>query len=127
LRHLLHAILAILLWIVFVIYWRIVFQRPMSPETKIALFTLGSIAFLSILFLSVWVFHNILISKKLHRRKERRGGMREPNQDFMGRWIVIDHPEVLRRASYIEVEVKSNMVDGKVVKEKIFRPVKTTR
>ena len=126
-RHLIHAILAILLWIVFVIYWRIVFQRPMSYETKIALFTLGALAFISILFLTVWVFHNVMIHKRLHRRKERRGGMREPNQDFMGRWIVIDHPEVLRRANYIEIDVKSNMVDGKVVEEKLFKPVRITR
>jgi len=123
-RNALHVIIAVLLWLLFGYYWYVVMQQPMNPDTKTALVSLGVLSFLTILCLSGWVFHNIRIARQFPRRKVRRAGGREPVQDFLGRWIIVDEPDAIVDANYIEVEVRSTSVEGKVVEEKIFR---TTR
>jgi hypothetical protein len=45
----------------------------------------------------------------------------------MGRWIVIDHPENLLTANYIEVEVKRIITRKKTIEEKIFRTTPEVR
>ena len=120
-RHILHVTGAVLLWVVFVLYWRIVAQRPLNPETKVAIISLAVLSFLTILYLGFWVYHNIRIFQKEGRRKAKRRSRKAPLQDYLGRWIVVDNPEAVRAANYIEVEIRSNVVNDKVVEEKVFR------
>lgn len=120
-RQFFHVTIAVLFWIVFFYYWHLVSRRPLNPETITALVSLGSLAFLTILYLVFWIFHNIRIFNKAERRSARRAGPREPNQDWLGRWIVIDNPSRLRRAEHVVVEVKISSVNGRTVEEKVFR------
>ncbi|MEE9270446.1 MAG: hypothetical protein V3V49_09325 [Candidatus Krumholzibacteria bacterium] len=120
-RHVLHVTGAVLLWVVFVLYWRIVARRPLNPETKIAAVSLGILSLLTIIYLGCWVVHNIRISQKFGRRKSKRRTRKAPIQDYLGRWIVVDNPKAVRTARYVEVEVRSSIVNGKVIEEKLFR------
>ena len=120
-RHILHVTGAVLLWVVFVLYWRIVAQRPLNPETKLAIMSLAVLSFLTILYLGVWVYHNVRIFQKEERRKAKRRKRKAPLQDYLGRWIVVDNPESVQSANYIEVEVRGNVANGKVIEEKVFR------
>ncbi|MDH3216453.1 MAG: hypothetical protein OEN01_09205 [Candidatus Krumholzibacteria bacterium] len=120
-RNTIHFIIAVLLWIVFVYYWQLVMQRPMNPDTRAALIALGVLSLFSIVYLTGWVFYNIRIARKFQRRKVRQSYTVQPVQDFMGRWIVADRPEILRAANNIEIVIKSSVVQDKTIEEKIFR------
>jgi hypothetical protein len=120
-RQLLHGVVAVLLWVVFVYYWWIVLRRPMNPDTKTAIITLSVLTSVSILCLAAWIFHNIRIHRRLHRRKQRRRMDVEISRDYLGRPIVIDDPYLLRRSNYVEVEVIRSYVSGRTVERKIIR------
>ena len=121
LRHVLHVTGGVLLWVVFVLYWRIVAQRPLNPETRIAVISLAILSLLTMLYLGFWVYHNVRIFRKEGRRKTKRRKRQAPLQDYLGRWIVVDNPESVQSANYIEVEVRGNVANGKVIEEKVFR------
>ncbi len=125
LRNLVHVVLAVLLWVVFVGYWWIVFRRPINPDTAAAIATLAALSFFAILYLYGWMVYNIRLAKRLPKRVRRRRGMRGPIQDFLGRWIVVDHPTRVMKANYIEVEVRKNVVNDRNLEEKIFRTTRT--
>ena len=121
LRNTIHGIVSVLLWIVFIRYWHIVMQQPMNPDTRTAIATLASLAFLTAVYLVVWVYYNIRLSRKHQRRKTRMTTATDPLQDYMGRWIVVDHPEALPTANYIEIELRQREGDDETVEEKVFR------
>jgi hypothetical protein len=127
LRNAIHAIFSALLWVVFVYYWQIVMQRPMNPDTRTAMVSLGVLSFFTALYLTGWVYYNIRISRKFQRRKVRVHEARRPLKDYMGRWIVVDHPENLRTASYVEIDIKRSFIQNKRIEEKIFRTVPEAR
>ena len=120
-RQFLHVAVAVVFWIVFFYYWHLVSSRPINPETITALVSLGGLAFLAILYIVFWIFHNIRIFKRVQRRSARREPPKDPNQDWLGRWIVIDSTERLKRADHVIVEVRTSSVNGTTVEEKIFR------
>jgi len=121
LRSTIHAIIAVLLWGVFIRYWQIVMRRPMGEDIQLALATLGTLAFLSALYLVFWVYYNVRLARRLQRRQVRLMGADTPMRDYMGRWIVIDDATDLRQANYIEIEVKRVIRPDGAIEEKIFR------
>ncbi len=121
LRQLLHGTIALLLWVVFIFYWSIVFQRPMSSDTRASLTTLAILTGAGILFLSFWIYHNVRIHKKFRRRKRRREASFHAEADHLGRVIIFDDIDVLRRSHYIEVEVRATGAFDPPVEEKIFK------
>jgi hypothetical protein len=110
-----------LLWIVFVRYWQIVMRQPMGEDVQLAIATLGALAFLSALYLVVWVYYNVRLARRLQRRRARLMGVDTPMRDYMGRWIVVDRAEDLHRANYMEIEVKRVIRPDGAIEEKIFR------
>ena len=120
-RQIFHVAIATIFWIVFAYYWHLVSRRPINPDTITAMVSLGGLAFLTILFLTFWIYHNIRIAHKMGRRNARRERPEDPNRDFLGRWIVAKRPSELRRAGHIIVEVKTTTVNGRTIQEKIFR------
>jgi hypothetical protein len=121
LRNTIHAIVAVLLWVVFVRYWQIVMRRPMSEDTQVAIVTLGALAFLSALYLVLWVYYNVRLARRLQRRKARLMGVDTPMRDYMGRWIVVDDAADMHRSNYIEIEVKRIVRPDGAIEEKILR------
>lgn len=120
-RNAFHAALAALLWILYGYYWSIVGQRPLNPQTMNSLAALGVLAGLTIVILIVWVFHNIRIARRHQRRRKRPPRPRATVRDYLGRWIVCDHPEQLLDANYIEIDIKTSVIEDRTVEEKIFR------
>lgn len=120
-RNILQVALSLLLWALFVFYWQLVARRPMNSDTTTALITLGALSFLTIVFISFWVFHNIRLYRRFGPRVMRPVAPRMPIRDFMGRWVIIENPDRLRAADYIEIDIRSTVVDGMAVEEKIFR------
>jgi hypothetical protein len=113
--------MAALLWILYAFYWSIVGQRPINPSTFTALASLGVLAGLTIVFLVVWIFHNLRIARRHQRRAKRPPGPRASVRDYLGRWIVCDDPAALATASYIEIDIRTTTTEKRSVEEKIFR------
>ena len=117
----LHIALGILLWIVFGYYWTIVVRQPLSPHTRVALVAVGSIVGGTVIFLYLWVLHNMRIARR-KRRKSRPNTAFPPVADFLGRTFIATSDEELRRAPYIEVHVVETEDDtGLTAEHKIFR------
>jgi len=121
LRQLLHGLVAVLLWVVFVYYWWIVLRRPMNPDTRTALTILAILTLASIFCLALWIYHNIRIHRRFHRRKERRSVSIEIKGDSLGRRIVVDDPYAIQHSNYVEVEVRRSVVSGQPIEQKVFR------
>jgi hypothetical protein len=115
------VVLAALLWTLYAYYWSIVGQRPLNPQTATSLAALGVLAGLTIVMLVVWVFHNIRIARRHQRRRLRPPGPSATARDYLGRWIICDHPEQLLEANYIEIDIKTSVIEDRTVEEKIFR------
>lgn len=122
-RHVLHAVVAVLLWVVFVYYWRIVFQQPMNPDTRTALIWLSVLTLVATLGLAAWVLHNILIYRRVGTRRKRRREAPGPTRDYLGRRIVMDDADRLRRSNHIQVDVIRGSYNDVVMEQKIFKPV----
>ena len=120
-RNAVHGVIAALLWAVFFRYWQIVAQQPMNPDTRVAMATLSVLAFLGALYLILWVLYNVRLSRKFRRRQRRLLEPKLPVRDYLGRWIVVDRPEILRQAQYIEIDVKRIMTENEIIEEKLFR------
>ena len=123
LRHVLHTVVAVLLWVVFVYYWRIVFRQPMNPDTQTALISLAILTLVATVGLTAWVLHNILIYRRLRTRRRRRREGPVPTRDYLGRRIVMNDADRLRRSNHIQVEVIREPHHDVLVEEKIFKPV----
>ena len=118
----LHIALGILLWIVFGYYWHLVVRQPLSPHTRVALVAVGSIVGGIVIFLYLWVLHNMRIARSKGRRKNRPDAALPPVVDFLGRTFIATSDEELRRAPYIEVHVVETEDDtGLTAEHKLFR------
>jgi len=121
LRTIFHMLLGLLLWAVFVWYWSIVMQRPISDETRRALLIVGITVGAITLFDVFWVFHNIRISRR-NRRTTRRPQVRAPSHDFLGRSFIAQSDDSVRRARYVEVHVvEIGETDADRRSHKLFR------
>jgi hypothetical protein len=123
LRHVLHAVVAALLWIVFVYYWRIVFQEPMNPDTKTALLSLAILTLAAVSFLGAWIFHNVRIHRRFGERRMRRREAPAPGSDFLGRRIITDDAKGLRRSTHIVVDVVRVPGGDGALENKVFKSV----
>ena len=116
-----HIILGVLLWVVFGYYWYLVVQRPITEHTRFALMAVGLVTLSITVFLVGWIFHNIRISRRLHRRKTRPEGTKVPDQDFLGRTIMMLEAPEITTANYIEVVVGESAEGQDLPDEKTFR------
>ena len=119
-RTTLHIILGALLWVVFIYYWRVVMQQPVTAETQRALFIVGGIVAAITIFDFFWILYNVRLAKRT-RRRARPAEAPAPSFDFLGRTFVAHNEVELRRARYIEVHV-IQMEDGDTTGgHKLFR------
>lgn len=121
-RQLLHAVLAVLMWVVFVYYWNLVIRRPMNPDTKTALVALAVLTAVTTVLLCIWIYHNIRVHRRFRGRRRARREAALPDRDYLGRRLMLEDAATLRRAGSIEVSVKSGWVDGKYEEQKTFIP-----
>lgn len=119
-RTAIHLILGVLLWLVFVFYWHLVMQQPVTGETRRALIIVGAVVAAITIFDLFWIFHNQRIARR-SRRRGRREAAPQPSFDFLGRMFVAQSDEQLRRARYIEVHVVQMEDDEAAMGRKLFR------
>lgn len=83
-----HLILSILLWLTYVIYWRVVVARGVEREAALALGLLGLFVILQIAFTQAWIAHNRALARRHAGRRGARARMpMGPATDFLGRTI----------------------------------------
>ena len=121
-RQLLHAIFAVMMWIVFVYYWSLVVRRPMNPDTKMALTALAVLIVVTMVGLCIWIYHNIRVSRKFQGRRRTRREVELPSSDYLGRPLVMGNLDELRRAGSIEIVVVGSWINGKYVEQKALKP-----
>jgi hypothetical protein len=104
-RHVLHVIASVLLWVVFGYYWYVVLGRDIGGSTVQAIQALALIVVAGLLGTLVWVRHNLRIA----RRNRRRGLPPTPQErlerDVLEREIVAPDLEVLRTARLVHVRL----------------------
>ncbi|GJM43367.1 MAG: hypothetical protein DHS20C21_02090 [Gemmatimonadota bacterium] len=85
-----HLVLSVLLWLTYVLYWRVVVARGVEREAALALGLLGLFVVLQVAFTQAWIAHNRALSQRHQgRRCVRRPAGAAAEEDFMGRKILV--------------------------------------
>lgn len=100
-----HLILSVVLWITYVVYWRVVLARGVEREATLALGLLGLFAILQFAATQAWVAHNRLLYRRHRdRREHRRARPSDVSTDFLGRTVhVVPHGTDLTSVPYLVV------------------------
>jgi len=105
-----HLLLSILLWLTYVLYWRVVLHRGIESEARLSGILLGLFVLLQGLSTVGWIAHNQRLQKRHEgRRRERPRPARAPSRDFVGRALE-EYPAGvdLRRAQVVVVRVEGD-------------------
>ena len=83
-----HVVLSLVLWVTYVLYWKIVLGRGIDSAARFSLVLLGLFVALQVLFTVGWILHNDRLAR-VHagRRRARPVIARTVEQDFLGRRI----------------------------------------
>ena len=103
-----HLVLSALLWVTYVLYWRVVLVRGVEREAGLSLLLLGLFIVVQIVFTQAWILHNRrLASPRRNRRRNRLAGRPAPEADFLGRRLR-SWPEEsdLTRAPWVVIRVE---------------------
>ncbi len=107
-RLVLHVALAVLGWVLFVYFWRLVGERGLSAGALISLVAMAVFLAAVIISTTLWIVHNLNIART-NRRKGRREVPELPyRQDKIGYTIENDDFESLKGARLIEVGIEGN-------------------
>ena len=106
-----HVAIAVVGWILFAYFWRVVGERGLSPGVILSLIAMAIFLAAVIIMTTLWIVHNLRIS-----RSDRRTGNRSVaevlyQQDKIGHTIEGEGFASLRSANMIDVAVK----DGKKI------------
>jgi hypothetical protein len=107
-RLIVHALLALLGWIHFAYFWRIVSAAGLSTGAHVAL--TGMVIFFAILLVATtwWVVHNLRIGRR-NRRSAVTGAEEKPYElDKTGFVVVTLDPRVMKSARLIEIAVEGS-------------------
>jgi hypothetical protein len=108
-----HVAIAVVGWVLFAYFWRVVGERGLSPGAVISLIAMATFLAIVIIMTTLWIVHNLRISRK-DRRTGNRPVVEVPYKvDKIGHTIESEGFDSLRSADLIEVAVE----DGK----KIYR------
>jgi len=105
-RHVLHIVISILLWILFGYYWYVVVaEREVSTDTMHAMGVLAGSTALGLALTLWWIAHNKRIASK-GRRLDTLPQPPEPfDQDYLGRPLVGPTVEDLKKARIIDIDL----------------------
>jgi uncharacterized membrane protein len=107
-RVFLHATFAVLGWILFAYFWRLVAAVGLSPGARIALTAMA--IFLAILLVSTvgWIFHNLRIGRRNRRVGLARTEEKPYEFDRTGFKVSMLDPESMKSARVIEIVVEGS-------------------
>jgi len=115
-RLVLHVALAVLGWVLFVYFWRIVGERGLSPGAMISLVAMAVFLAAVIISTTLWIVHNLNIARS-NRRKGRREIPELPyRRDKIGYTIENEDFESFKSMRFIEVVVEGD--------RKVYRPAR---
>jgi hypothetical protein len=77
-RRVLHTLIAIAGWVLFVYWWWLVFQRVNTTEVRYTLWSIVLALLVIVLVTALWALHNLM----LYRRHGPRTKVREVPEDF---------------------------------------------
>ncbi len=104
-RHIIHTVVSILMWLLFGYYWLVVSRREIGNDTIQALGVLSIVIILGILGTLWWVAHNKRLAKR-NRRNTPPPAVPEPfDVDYLKRPIIAPDIKILQAASVIDIEL----------------------
>ncbi len=107
-RLVMQVALAVLGWVLFVYFWRIVGERGLSPGAMISLVAMAVFLAVVIVSTTLWIVHNLNIART-NRRKGRREVPDLPyRQDKIGCTIENEDFESLKGARFIEIDIEGD-------------------
>lgn len=105
-RLVLHVALAVLGWILFVYFWRIVGERGLSPGAVISLVAMAVFLAAVIISTTLWILHNLRIARTNRRKGRREVPEIAYRQDKIGYTIENEDFESLKGAKLIDVVIE---------------------
>ena len=104
-RHVLHTVFSVLMWMLFGYSWYVVGQRAINPATIDAVLTLGSVVAVGVILTLIWVAHNLRLSRKYGRREGFAAPPETFEKDYLERPLI--HPPVheLRHAKIVTISL----------------------
>ena len=118
-RLVLHVALAVLGWILFVYFWRIVGERGLSPGAIISLVAMAVFLAAVIISTTLWIMHNLKIARVNRRKGRREVPELAYRRDKIGYTIESEDFESLRETRLIEIDIEGD--------RKIYRRTKRER
>ena len=105
-RLVLHVAFAVLGWVLFIYFWRIVGERGLSPGALISLVAMAVFLAAVIISTTLWIVHNLRISRTNRRKGNREVPELAYLQDKIGYTIENEDFEALKGARLIEVDIE---------------------
>jgi hypothetical protein len=105
---LLHALVALLGWLVFSRFWIIVFLRTPPTEAARGVLLLALLLILAVGLTLGWVRHNIRLFRHRDRRRTARDVRADFSSDVLGRPVTSPAWEEVRLAPEIEITVEES-------------------
>jgi len=104
-RQVIHGLVSILLWIVFVYYWFLVAHQSAGAGVLLAVKVLAVLVVLGVAATVVWVRHNERLARRNRRTRTREAPPEVLDVDHVGRRVEPPGLEELRRAKVTEVSI----------------------
>lgn len=111
-----HVAIAVIGWVLFAYFWRVVGERGLSQGAALSLIAMAAFLAIVIVMTTLWIVHNLKISRTDRRTGNRPVAEVQYQKDKIGYEIESEGFDSLRSADLIEVAVE----EGK----KIYRRAK---
>ena len=106
-RRLLHALMTLAGWVLFIYWWWIVFRRVSEQEIRYTLHFLAIALTVIVVVTAFWVIHNRMIFARKGARKKSVDSLGFVKRDSIGRRVRFAEPrETLVGSSLVRVDVK---------------------
>ena len=86
-RRVLHALIALAGWVLFVYWWWLVFRRVSGQEIRYTVLFVAIALVVIVGLTAVWAFHNLRISRRRGRRRRPREVTPDLSRDSVGREV----------------------------------------
>ena len=107
-RFVLHVMIGIAGWTAFGYFWFVVIRRGVGSRVPVSIIAMAIFMILLVALTSLWVKHNIRISKRNRRRSTGGISKQAYTLDKAGAEVEIEDIEALKNSALIEITVAEN-------------------
>ena len=104
-RTLVHVLLSIALWVVFVVYWDIVTRQTIGKGTLLAIQVISVLVVTGTILTSWWIVHNLRLGRRNRRRGQRVAPPEALATDALGRAVETPGLATLKLAAAVEIAI----------------------